>query len=164
MPESFGSPYDDHYKWLRHAYEGKYGYGSWDGKVKAEKIPKGFELYKEPFNVYWNDELSVGVMERDRHFIGVACLVAKEVVDKESFERRFGLSFEKDIQWKAASSLLDHLSRSSLFKAVLITINKVPFKLEPDVSEELKGRLRWAKRNYNYHKELAEGLRHHIQT
>jgi hypothetical protein len=51
----------------------------------------------------------------------VACLAAKEVTDKENFVRRFGLSFEKDSQWHAISGLLDHLSRSPMFKAVLIT-------------------------------------------
>lgn len=91
-------------------------------------------------------------------------MVAKEVVDKENFVRKFGLSFEKDIQWKAASSLLDHLSKSPLFKAVLVTINRVPFKLEPDIPEELSGRLNWAKRNYQYHKSQAETLKHHIKT
>jgi hypothetical protein len=165
MNKSNNSPYDDYYKWLRRAWEHKYGHGSWNGNSKkGELIPKGFVSYKDPFNLYWNDAFSVGVFERDRHHIGVACLVAKEVVDKESFVRRFGLSFEKDIQWKAVSSLLDHLSRSSLFKAVLVTINKVPFKLEPDISEELQGRLRWAKRNYNWHKYMAKGLKYHIQN
>lgn len=59
------------------------------------------------------------------------------------------MSFEKNVKWKAASSLLDHLS--SLFKAVLVTMNKVSFKLKPDVLEELRGRLDWAKRNYDFH-------------
>jgi len=165
MPESFGSPWDDYHKWRRWAHEQWYGKGSWDKGEKAqEEIPKGFSLYNEPFKTYWNDELSVGTLERDKQFIGVACLVAKEVVDKESFVRRFGLSFEKDIQWKAASSLLDHLSRSPLFKAVLVTVNKVPFKLEPDVSEELRGRLEWARRNYNFHKKIADGLRFGLEN
>lgn len=69
------------------------------------------------------------------------------------------MSFEKDVQWRAVSSLLDHLSRSPMFKAVLVTINKLPFKLESDVPEELQSRLNWAKRNYNYHKQKAETLR-----
>jgi len=164
MDQTFGSPWDDYHKWLRLAYEARYGHGSWNRGARIEKkIPKGFKLLRDPFITYWNDELSVGILEKDKHFIGVVCLVAKEVVNKESFVRRFGLSFEKDVQWKAASSLLDHLSRSPLFKAVLVTINKVPFKLEPDVPEELKGRLRWAKRNYNYHKFLAEGLKYGLE-
>jgi len=162
--ETFGSPWDDYHKWLRRAYEARYGRGSWDGSAKRDKgIPKSFQEYRCPFKTYWNDKDSVGVLERDNKFIGVACLVAKEIVDGESFVRKFGLSFEKDIQWKAASTLLDHLSRSPLFKAVLVTMNKVPFKLEPDVPEELKGRLKWAKRNYNYHKYLAENLKQHIK-
>jgi HEAT repeat protein len=53
-------------------------------------------------------------------------------------------SFEKDIQWRAVSGLLDHLSRSPMFKAVLITTNELPFKLQPDVPEELEGMRNWA--------------------
>ena len=162
MSETFGSPWDDYHKWRRLAYEARYGHGSWN-RSKGE-FPKGFQEYEYPFKAYWSDELSVGILERDNKFVGVACLVAKEVVDKENFVRKFGLSFEKDVQWKAASSLLDHLSRSPLFKAVLVTINKVPFKLEPDVPEELKGRLRWARRNYNFHKKIADGLRHGLES
>jgi len=123
----------------------------------------GFKEFKDPFKTYWNEEPSVGVLERDDKFIGVACLVAKEVTDKESFVRKFGLSFEKDVQWKAASTLLDHLSRSPLFKAVLVTINKVPFKLEPDVPEELQGRLNWAKRNYEFHKSKSESIKRELE-
>ena len=163
--ETFGSPWDDYHKWRRLVYEATYGKGSWDrGVGKGREVPKGFQEHKDPFKTYWNSELSVGILERNNKFIGVACLVAKEVVDRESFVRKFGLSFEKDVQWKAASSLLDHLSKSPLFKAVLVTISKVPFKLEPDVPEDLKGRLNWAKRNYRYHKQTAEGLKHHIKT
>jgi hypothetical protein len=73
----------------------------------------------------------------------MACLAAKEVVEKESFVRRFGLSFEKDVQWHAVSSLLDHLSRNPMFKAVLITTSKIPFKLEPGIPVELEGRTNW---------------------
>ena len=159
------SPWNDYHKWRRWAYEQRYGPGSWDKGARTEKeIPKGFQEYIEPFKAYWNNELSLGILERNGKFIGVACLVAKEVVDKESFVRRFGLSFEKDVQWKAAASLLDQLSRSPLFKAVLVTVNKVPSKIEPDVPEELEGRLRWAKRNYNYHKYIAQSLQQHIKA
>ncbi|MGD0496468.1 MAG: hypothetical protein ABSB28_10620 [Candidatus Bathyarchaeia archaeon] len=159
MPESYGSPWGDYHKWRKWAYGQWYGPGSWDkGNSTEKQVPKGFTLYKEPFRTYWSDELCVGVQERDKQFIGVACLVAKEVVDKESFVRRFGLSFEKDVQWKAVSSLLDHLSGSPLFKAVLITVKEVPFKLEADVSDELRGRLEWARRSYNFHKKIADGL------
>ena len=48
---------------------------------------------------------------------------------------------------------------SPLFKAVLITISNIPFKLEPDVPEKLRGRLRWAERNYNCHKSIAERIK-----
>lgn len=155
--------YDDYHKWLKWAYEQKYGKGSWEGEEKGKIVKTGFEEYENPFKLYWNEEHSIGILERNNKFIGVACLVAKEVVDKESFVRKFGLSFEKDIQWKAASTLLDHLSRSPLFKAVLVTTNEIPFKLEPDVPEELEGRLNWVKRNYNFHKAKAETLRIQIE-
>lgn len=165
MAETFGSPWDDYHKWLKWAWEQRYGPGSWYGDARIKKeVPEGFEEYVKPFKAYWNKELAVGIIERDKMFIGLACLVAKEVVDKESFVRKFGLSFEKDVQWKAASSLLDHLSRSPLFKAVLVTMSKVPFKLEPDVPEELEGKLRWARRNYEYHKYMANAIKQHIET
>jgi hypothetical protein len=168
MTESFGSPWDDYHKWRKLAYEATYGKGSWDkgGQKGADEtqVPKGFKQYSDPFKTYWNDELSIGILQRDSKFVGVACLVAKEVVERENFIRKFGLSFEKDVQWKAASSLLDHLSQSPLFKAVLVTINKTPFKLEPDVPEDLQGRLNWAHRNYLHHKQMAENLDYHIKT
>jgi hypothetical protein len=165
MPESFGSPWDDYHKWLKSAYEARYGKGSWYGrKHEDEGMPANLVPYDPSIKKYWDKEKAIGTMEKDNKFIGVACLVAKEVVDKESYVRRFGLSFEKDVQWRAVSSLLDHLSRSPLFKAVLVTINKLPFKLEPDVPEELKGRLDWARRNYNYHKKIAEGLKFGLEN
>ena len=78
--------YFDPYEWDRWAYEQVYG--------------------KE------SEEKAIGILEINEKFIGIACLVAKEVADKENFVRKFGLSFEKDVQWHAISSLLDHLSRS----------------------------------------------------
>jgi len=165
MPESFGSPWDDYHKWRKWAYEEWYGKGSWDGSMHEGKgMPIGLVPYDSLVKKYWDREKAIGIMEKDNKFIGVACLAAKEVVDKESYVRRFGLSFEKDVQWRAVSSLLDHLSRSPIFKAVLVTINKLPFKLEPDVPEELKGRLAWAKRNYNFHKKIANGLKHGLEN
>lgn len=152
--------YDDYHKWLRRAYEQTYGKGSWDkGASEKEGMPRDLVPYEPDIKKYWNEEKAVGVIKRNGKFIGIACLVAKEVTDKESYVRRFGLSFEKDVQWRAVSSLLDHLSRSPMFKAVLITINKLPFKLEPDVPKELQGKLNWAKRNYNYHKEKSDTLK-----
>ena len=156
--------YDDYHRWLRWAYEQRYGKGSWDkGASEKEGIPKDLIPYEPDVKKYWNEEKAVGVIERNGKFIGIACLVAKEVTDKESYVRRFGLSFEKDVQWRAVSSLLDHLSRSPMFKAVLITINKLPFKLEPDVPKKLQGRLNWAERNYNYHKEKADTLKMQLE-
>jgi len=43
-----------------------------------------------------------------------------------------------------------------MFKAVLVTMSKVPFKLEPDIPANLQGRIRWARRNYEFHKAKAE--------
>ena len=153
MARDFNGPYEKWRAWALKQIEREEG-----------KIDFGdFRVYEKPFKAYWSDELSVGVLERDKHFIGVACLAAKEVTDKEGFVRRFGLSFEKDLQWKAVSSLLEHLSRSPVFKAVLITTSQIPFRLEPDVPEELEGRLSWAKRNYEFHRNKAEKLKAQIQ-
>ncbi|MBS7626595.1 hypothetical protein KEJ51_06120 [Candidatus Bathyarchaeota archaeon] len=99
--------YDNYHKWLKWAYEQKYGKGSWDrSEGKEEGIKVGFQEYQCPFKLYWNEEQAIGILERNNKFIGVACLVAKEVVDKESFVRKFGLSFEKDIQWKNSFNTL----------------------------------------------------------
>jgi len=154
---------DDYAKWQRWSYEQTYGKGSWERDHDLEEprnaIPAGLVLYDPEIKRYWNEEKAIGILEKDGKYIGVACLVAKEVADKESFVRRFGLSFEKDIQWHAVSSLLDHLSRNPMFKAVLVTTSKIPFKLEPDVPEELEGRTNWAKRNYEYHKDKADTVK-----
>ncbi len=160
--------YNNYHKWYRWAYEQRYGKGSWEKDKKTErgtnkKIPSNFVLYEPDIKKYWDEEKAIGIIERNGKFIGVACLAAKEITDKESFVRRFGLSFEKDVQWHAISGLLDHLSRSPLFKAVLITSSEIPFKLEPDIPEELKGRINWAKRNYEYHKEKADSLKRQIE-
>jgi len=156
----------DYEKWQKWAYEQHYGRGSWEkdhGIEQGDAAPSGFVNYEPEIKRYWDADRAVGVIERDGKFIGIACLVAKEVVEKESFVRRFGLSFEKDVQWHAVSSLLDHLSRSPMFKAVLITTSRIPFKLEPDLPEGLEGRTNWAKRNYEYHKEKAETLKLDIE-
>ncbi|HIE14125.1 TPA: DUF87 domain-containing protein, partial [Candidatus Bathyarchaeota archaeon] len=155
-----GNHNNDYHKWYRWAYEQRYGKKSVD---QENGMPEGLIPYQPELAKHWDEERGVGVIERNGKFIGVACLAAKEVTDKESYVRRFGLSFEKDVQWRAASSLLDHLSRSPMFKAVLVTINRLPFKLEPDVPKELQGRLNWAKRNYEYHKEKAEALKRNLE-
>jgi hypothetical protein len=157
----------DDEKWNKWAYEQQYGIGSWgrDHAITAneERAPAEFEKYEPEILKLWNQNRGLGVIERDGKFIGIACLVAKEVVEKESFVRRFGLSFEKDIQWHAVSSLLDHLSRNPMFKAVLVTTSRIPFKLEPDIPEELEGRSNWARRNYQYHKDNADAVRLDIE-
>lgn len=88
MNQTFGSPWDNYHKWRRKAYEETYGLGSWEGKARMSKVPRGFEEFKDPFKTYWNNELSVGILESNNKFIGVACLVAKEVVDKENLHQR----------------------------------------------------------------------------
>jgi len=154
------SPYDDYAQWRKWAYERRYGRGSWNGKIgEGRKVPVGLVPYEPDIQRYWDEEKALGVIESNGKFIGIACLVAKEVVDKEGYVRRFGLSFEKDIQWRAISGLLDHLARSPFFKAVLVTTSNIPFKLEPDISGELGGRIDWAKRNYNFHKAKADSLK-----
>ena len=159
---------NDYHKWYKQAYEQRYGKGSWERDrgisiKRGGETPSGFCLYEPDFKRYWNEEKAIGVIERNGKFIGIACLVAKEVTDKESFVRKFGLSFEKDVQWHAISGLLDHLSRSPMFKAVLITLGDIPFKLEPDVPDDLQGRINWARRNYEYHKEKAENLKRLVE-
>lgn len=157
---------DDEAKYQKWSYEQQYGSGSWDkdhGIETNQSLPSGFIEYQPNLRKYWDSEKGIGIIETDGKFIGLACLVAKEVVEKESFVRRFGLSFEKDVQWHAVSSLLDHLSRNPMFKAVLITTSRIPFKLEPDIPEELEGRTNWAKRNYEFHKEKADTLRQELE-
>ncbi len=153
----------DEEKWEKWSYEQQYGIGSWDRDHAStdsnDKQPAGFVQYEPDIKRYWDEERGLGILERDSKFIGIACLVAKEVVEKESFVRRFGLSFEKDVQWHAVSSLLDHLSRNPMLKAVFVTTSRIPFKLEPDIPVELEGRTNWAKRNYQYHKENADALK-----
>jgi hypothetical protein len=160
--------YTDYDKWLRWAYEQRYGKGSWERdkgeKIGEEKnIPSNLIPYEPEIKKYWDEDKAIGILERNGKFVGIACLVAKEVTDKESYVRRFGLSFEKDVQWHAVSSLLDHLSRSPLFKAVLITTSKIPFKLEPDMPEEIEGRIDWARRNYSFHKDKANAIKLQIE-
>ena len=50
-----------------------------------------------------------------------------------------------------------------MFKAVLITSNRIPFRLDPDIPEDLKGRLNWARRNHEYHKDKAETLKQQLE-
>ncbi len=166
---SNGAPSADYLKWLKWAYDQRYGQGSWDADRGGEEstpqtVPTGFTEYLPNVRKYWDEERAIGVLERDGKFLGVACLAAKEVVDKESYVRRFGLSFEKDVQWRSVAGLLDHLARSPTFKAVLVTTSKIPFKLEADVSDDLQGRLNWAERNYNFHKDKSDTLKMHIEA
>jgi hypothetical protein len=63
-------------------------------------VPKEFEEYREPFKACRNNEMAVGILERDKRFIGVASSMAKEVLDKEIFVREFDLGFEKDVRWR----------------------------------------------------------------
>ena len=150
-------PSADYLKWYKWAYDQRYGEGSWDRERGEEEhvadgVPRGFVEYSPAIRKFWDEDRAVGVFERDGKFLGVACLAAKEVVDKESYVRRFGLSFDKDVQWRAVAGLLDHFTRSPTFK------------LEADVPEELQGRLNWAERNHNYHKDKADTLKLHIEA
>jgi hypothetical protein len=159
------SPWDDYHKLRKLAYEQRYGKGSWDADsgTNAKKLPSSFVPYEPDIKKYWNEEEGVGILEIGNRFIGVACLVAKEIVDGDSFVKKFGLGFGGDVHWKAVPSLLDHLSRSPLFKAVLVKMSSIPFKLEPDIPEDLQGRLNWAERNYQFHKDKADTLRLQIE-
>lgn len=149
---------DDYVKWYKWAYEQRYGKECEDGEMPAGIVP-----YSPKVRRYWDEEKALGILETDGKFIGVACLVAKEVVDKDSYIKRFGLSFEKDVQWHGISGVLDHLARCPMFKAVMVTTGKIPFELRPDVPEELEGRINWAKRNFEYHKEKADTIKMDIE-
>jgi len=166
MDWNFPKPEED--SWYRKAYDHKYGKGAFErdflNKQNEEqtqteaKISSDFTEITSPFKHYWNSEHNVGVLERNGKYIGVCVLAAKEVVDKESYVRKFGLDFRKDIQWSAASSLIEHLSRSPLFKAMLVTTKKIPFSLQPDTPKGLEGRKNWIERNLHYHKEVLDTL------
>jgi len=166
MDWNFPKPEED--SWYRKAYDHKYGKGAFErdflNKQNEEQTQSDTTIHSDfievtsPFKQHWNSEHNVGVLERNGKYIGVCVLAAKEVVDKESFVRKFGLDFRKDIQWAAASSLIEHLSRSPLFKAVLITTRKIPFSLQPDTPKGLEGRKNWIERNLHYHKEVLDTL------
>jgi hypothetical protein len=147
------------YKWIKRKVYGEEGID-----VGKNNLPFGVKLYEPNLKKHWDEQRAIGVIEFEGKFIGVACLAAKQVTDKESFVRRFGLSFEKDVQWHAISGLLDHLSRSPMFKAVLITTSNIPFKLEPDIPEETEGKLAWLERNYQFHKEKADTLKLELES
>ena len=157
---------DDYLRWRKWAYEQIYGKESWERKksVGKDNLPKNLVPYQPGIKKYWDDEKAVGILEHDEKYIGIACLAAKEITDKESYVRRFGLSFEKDVQWHAVSSLLDHLARGPMFKAVLITTREIPFKLEPDIPEDVKGKLKWVERNYQFHRRKADILKADLES
>jgi hypothetical protein len=164
----FPKPEED--PWYRKAYDYKYGKGAYERDILGKKneeqpsaenkisVPASCFEVKSPFKHYWNSEHNIGILERNGKYIGVCVLAAKEITDGESYVRKFGLEFRKDIQWNAASALIDHLSRSPLFKAVFITTKKTPFTLKPDIPEELEGQKNWAERNYNYHKDALDTI------
>jgi len=92
-------PSADYLKWYKWAYDQRYGEGSWDRErgeeeqAKTEGVPKGFVEYSPGIRKFWDEGRALGVVENQGKFLGIACLAAKEVVDKESYVRRFGLSF-----------------------------------------------------------------------
>jgi hypothetical protein len=167
MDWNFPKPEED--SWYKWAYDKKYGKGAYERDLALKKSNEAttaseakvyhdfFEVVS-PFKHHWNSEHNVGVLERNGKYIGVCVLAAKEIVDRESYVRKFGLDFKKDVSWNAASSLIEHLARSPLFKAVLITTKKTPFQLRPDIPEELEGRRNWIERNFQYHKDVLDTL------
>jgi hypothetical protein len=167
MDWNFPKPEED--SWYKWAYDKKYGKGAYERDLALKKnneattanevkVSHDFFEVVSPFKHYWNSEHNVGVLERNGKFIGVCVLAAKEIADRESYVRKFGLDFKKDVSWNAASSLIEHLARSPLFKAVLITTKKTPFQLKPDIPEELEGRRNWIERNFQYHKDALDTL------
>jgi len=173
MNWDFPDPRED--PWYRRAYDGKYGKGAFDrdrglGKQDDQRkdveasIPSDFFEVKSPFKHHWNSQHNVAILERNGKYIGVCVLAAKEITEGESYVRKFGLSFNKDISWNAASALIDHLSRSPLFKVILITTKKTPFQLKPDIPEKLEGRKNWIERNYHYHKDVLDTLNRDVKA
>lgn len=90
---------DPWYKW---AYDKKYGKGAYERDLalrKSNEVTTGNEVkvshdffeVVSPFKHYWNSEHNVGILERNGKYIGVCVLAAKEIVDRESFVRKFGL-------------------------------------------------------------------------
>ncbi len=172
MHWEFPKPEDD--PKYKKDYDAVFGEGSFDRDKAAKKeqrqipkfedtAPKDPKEYTLNSRFFWDPDKSVGVVEKDGKFVGVACLVAKEVADPASYVKRFGLDFRRDIQWKGISGLLDHLARAPLFKAVLVTSSDVSFDLKPDIPRELEGRMRWLNRNFNYHKATLDALKDDIK-
>lgn len=156
---------DDEHKYYRREYLERFGIDPYSsGTGTSTGAPVGFLEYRAPFKLFWNEQLGIGVMEHQAGFIGVTCLVAKEVSDPENYVKKFGLSFKGDIHWKAAPVLLDHLSRSPVFKSVLVTIRQLPFQTAPDAPDELQGRINWTQRNYQMHRDTADQLSQQLEV
>lgn len=156
-------------------YDTMFGKGAFERDFIQKKKENQNEYYTEPVTAlipeyrldrkfYWDHGRSVGVVNIKGKFVGVACLAAKEVTDKENYIRKFGFDFRRDIQWHGISELLGHLSRSPLFKAVLVTSSKVPFELKPDIPGQWHGRLKWINRNFNHHKEILDTIRGEVKS
>jgi len=91
-------PSEDYYKWYKWAYRQRYGQEEGKRSLNAQTFKQtrslpSFSEFKDPFKTYWSEEHKVGILERKGKFIGVACLAAKEVVDKESFVKKQGALF-----------------------------------------------------------------------
>jgi len=105
MSEKFPSPFEflneaseEYIKYFVRSFEARYGKGSWERtlneKRKEQKqisegstdykarTPSDFSEVSSPFKQYWNNNLNVGILERNGKYIGVCVLAAKEVVDK----------------------------------------------------------------------------------
>ncbi len=156
-------------------YDAMFGRGSFErdflqkkrqqeSKTVDSRTSANLPEYKLNRNFYWDYDKSVGVVQINGKFVGVACLSAKEITNAENYIRKFGLDFKRDVQWKAISELLGHLSRNPMFKAVLITSSRIPLQLQPDIPEELRGRMNWANRNYQYHKDALYVLNHDVKA
>ncbi len=174
MDWNFPKPEED--AWYRRAYDAKYGKGAFERDFglrgdthqtsEASPSPTGsspheFRLKRKFF---WDYDNTVGVVEKNGKFSGVACLVAKKVKDGESFVKRFGLDFKRDVHWRGISKLLEHLAREEQFKAVLVTTNKMPFQLLPDVPGKVEGRVRWVNRNLEYHKDVFDSVNKDVKA
>lgn len=62
--------YTDYDKWLRWAYEQRYGKGSWERdkgeKIGEEKnIPSNLIPYEPEIKKYWDEDKAIGILERN---------------------------------------------------------------------------------------------------
>ncbi len=169
---------EEYVRYFIHSFESRYGKGSWQ-RTLAEKQHAAaphtvllgndhrgasLPLFSSPIKEFWDDEHALGLIEFDGHYVGIACLSAKEITDRESFVRRFGLEYRKDLHWRAVPSFIESLAHNPLSLTMLVTTRTMPFDLKPDIPQNMRGRFRWAQRNYHFHKDKVDSITRQIQA